>query len=126
MHTDVYLARAVHRVETLFFKDHGDSQRLQFPRVFQAVNGISGKSGHRLGDYHVDIAFSALTDHFHELRSALRLGAAQSLVYIDSCYDTNTKRHLRGKSAGNGVKWGFLRNMLVFWWEAGKAFHQNI
>ena len=87
MHTDVYLARAVHRVETLFFEDHGDSQRFQFPRVFQAVNGISGKSGHRLGDYHVDIAFSALPDHFHELRSALRLGAAQSLVreYASHC-----------------------------------------
>ena len=87
MHTDVYLARAVHRVKPLFFKDHGDSQRFQFPRVFQTVNGISGKSGHRLGDNHVDIAFSALTYHFHELRSALCLGAAYAFIreYSGKC-----------------------------------------
>ena len=61
----------------------------------------------------------------HDVNGNPLKGTYLAFVYIDSGYDTNTKRHLRCKSAGNDVKWGFLRNMLVFWWEAGKAFHRQ-
>ena len=91
----------------------------------QAVYGVPGETADGLGDDQIDLPGQRIRHHAFEALALFRVGAGDAFVYIDSGYDTNTKRHLRCKSAGNDVKWGFLRNMLVFWWEAGKAFHRQ-
>ena len=45
-----YLTLGIHGVDVLFFKENRDVLLLQFPDIFQTIQGVSGKPADGLGD----------------------------------------------------------------------------
>src|SRR5699024_4695352 len=66
-----YLTLGIHGVDVLFFKENRDVLLLQFPDIFQTIQGVSGKPADGLGDDHINVSVHAVRseEHTSELQS---------------------------------------------------------
>ena len=70
-----HLAFGIQGVDILLLEEHRNVQRLQLPRVLEAVQGVSRKSADGLGEDQVDLSGFAVCTHAVELVSFGCIGA---------------------------------------------------
>ncbi len=77
---DVELRTVLAAVDTLFLKVHIHTKVFQHSGIFEAIDGVSGKSGNGLADDHVDLALLTQADHFVEFFTLFDTGAGYSSI----------------------------------------------
>ena len=70
-------------IDILLLEEHRDVHVFQLTRIFQAIDGVSGKTADRLGKNHIDLSSFAVLDHPVEAFSLGCVGAGNTVVGID-------------------------------------------
>lgn len=68
-----HLTLRIHGVDVLFFKENRNVLLLQFPDIFQTIQGVSGKPTDGLGNDHINVSVHAVLDHAVQLLPLFRI-----------------------------------------------------
>ena len=78
-----HLTLGIHGVDILFFKENRDVLFLQFPNIFQAIQGVSGKPADGLGNDHINVSVHAVLDHAVKFLPLFRICSSDPVISIN-------------------------------------------